>query len=154
MIPLQVNFKCNDNMNKNIFYAAMAATLLASCSTAEKTTSLAALNGEWNIEKIEGKSIDKSLSENEAFLGFDTAKKSVYGSTGCNRLTGSFDIDANNVLDLSKMGSTRMMCKDMTTETMVLEALQKVKTFKVDKKGNLLLTNEKGNAVIELAKKK
>lgn len=141
-------------MNKNIFYAAMAATLLASCSTAEKTTSLAALNGEWNIEKIEGKSIDKSLSENEAFLGFDTAKKSVYGSTGCNRLTGSFDIDTNNVLDLSKMGSTRMMCKDMTTETMVLEALQKVKTFKVDKKGNLLLTNEKGNAVIELAKKK
>lgn len=141
-------------MNKNIFYAAMAATLLASCSTAEKTTSLAALNGEWKIEKIEGKSIDKSLSENEAFLGFDTAKKSVYGSTGCNRLTGSFDIDANNVLDLSKMGSTRMMCKDMTTETMVLEALQKVKTFKVDKKGNLLLTNEKGNAVIELAKKK
>lgn len=154
MIPLHVNFKYDDNMNKNIFYAAMAATLLASCSTAEKTTSLAALNGEWNIEKIEGKSIDKSLNENEAFLGFDTAKKSVYGSTGCNRLTGSFDIDANNVLDLSKMGSTRMMCKDMTTETMVLEALQKVKTFKVDKKGNLLLTNEKGNAVIELAKKK
>ena len=154
MIPFHVNFKYDDNMNKNIFYAAMAATLLASCSTAEKTTSLAALNGEWNIEKIEGKSIDKSLSENEAFLGFDTAKKSVYGSTGCNRLTGSFDIDANNVLDLSKMGSTRMMCKDMTTETMVLEALQKVKTFKVDKKGNLLLTNEKGNAVIELAKKK
>lgn len=154
MIPLHVNFKNDDNMNKNIFYAAMAATLLASCSTAEKTTSLAALNGEWNIEKIEGKSINKSLNESEAFLGFDTAKKSVYGSTGCNRLTGSFDIDANNVLDLSKMGSTRMMCKDMTTETMVLEALQKVKTFKVDKKGNLLLTNEKGNAVIELAKKK
>ena len=154
MIPLHVNLKNDDNMNKNIFYAAMAATLLASCSTAEKTTSLATLNGEWNIEKIEGKSIDKSLNESEAFLGFDTAKKSVYGSTGCNRLTGSFDIDANNVLDLSKMGSTRMMCKDMTTETMVLEALQKVKTFKVDKKGNLLLTNEKGNAVIELAKKK
>ena len=141
-------------MNKNILYAAMAATLLASCSTAEKATSLAALNGEWNIERIEGKSIDKSLSENEAFLAFDTVKKSVYGSTGCNRLTGSFDVDANNFLDLSKMGSTRMMFKDMTTETMVLEALQKVKTFKVDKKGNLLLTNEKGNAVIELAKKK
>ena len=52
------------------------------------------------------------------------------------------------------MGSTRMMCKDMTTETMVLGALQKVKTFKVDKKGNLLLTNEKGNTIIELTKKK
>ncbi|MCI7688248.1 MAG: META domain-containing protein [Prevotella sp.] len=141
-------------MNKNFFYAAMAAALLASCSTSQKATSLTALNGEWNIEKIEGKAIDKSLSENEAFLGFDTAKKSVYGCTGCNRLTGSFDIDSNNVLDLSKMGSTRMMCKDMTTETMVLGALQKVKTFKVDKKGNLLLTNEKGNTIIELTKKK
>lgn len=47
-----------------------------------------------------------------------------------------------------------MMCKDMTTETLVLGALQKVKTFKVDKKGNLLLTNEKGNTIIELTKKK
>ena len=141
-------------MNKNFFYAAMAAALLASCSTSQKATSLTALNGEWNIEKIEGKAIDKSLSENEAFLGFDTAKKSVNGFTVCKRLTGAHGVDSNNALGHSKTGRTRKERKDMTTETMVLGALQKVKTFKVDKKGNLLLTNEKGNTIIELTKKK
>ena len=130
----------------------MAAALLASCSTSQKATSLTALNGEWNIEKIEGKAIDKSLSENEAFLGFDTAKKSVYGCTGCNRLTGTFNV-IDNSIDLSKVGSTRMMCHDMTTETLMLQALQQVKTFKTDKNTKLMLTDQNGKTVIELKKK-
>lgn len=125
--------------------------MTASCTTT-KTTAVSDINGEWTIEKINGNTINKESAEKEVFLGFDSAKKSIYGCTGCNRLTGVFDVDKNG-LDLSKVGSTRMMCHDMTTETLVLGALQQVKSFKTDKKGTLMLTDEAGKTVIELKRK-
>ena len=59
----------------------------------------------------------------------------------------------DNSIDLSKVGSTRMMCHDMTTETLMLQALQQVKTFKTDKNTKLMLTDQNGKTVIELKKK-
>ena len=77
----------------------------------------------------------------------------IYGNTGCNSLTGELKAD-NGKINLDNMGSTRMMCADMTNERKVLEALGKVKGYEIDAKGNLLLTNAQGKEVILLVKKK
>lgn len=67
--------------------------------------------------------------------------------------TGELKAD-NGKINLDNMGSTRMMCADMTNERKVLEALGKVKGYEIDAKGNLLLTNAQGKEVILLVKKK
>lgn len=140
-------------MKKNLFIIGTAAIMATACSTANKIGSTADLNGEWTVEKVNGTAIDKTAGDEIPFIGFDVNKKSIYGNTGCNRLTGTFDATADG-LDLSKIGSTRMMCANMTNEQLVLGALANVNSFKTDKKGNLLLTDKQGKTVIELEKKK
>lgn len=138
-------------MKKMIFMAAMTA-VLASCSTSGKMASLDSMSGEWTIEKIDGATLDNK-GETTPFIGFDAKTNKVFGSTSCNRLTGEMTADAKTgTIDLSRMGMTRMMCADMSTETKVLDALSRVKKFKV-KKNTLLLTDDKGKTVVEMKKR-
>lgn len=139
---------------KTTTFATLAVTaLLTGCSSSKTMTPSASLAGEWTIEKIDGNAIDKKAGDNIPFMGFDTSAKRIYGNTGCNSLTGELKAD-NGKIDLDNMGSTRMMCADMTNERKVLDALGKVKGYRIDAKGNLLLTNAQGKEVILLAKKK
>ena len=49
----------------------------------------------------------------------------VFGTTGCNRYFGSYDLDDDGDLTLSQVGSTRMACPpaEMAQETRFLDAL-------------------------------
>ena len=89
-----------------------AMTVMASCASVKKTASLDAINGEWNIVKINGKDITATPLDSRAFIGFDVAAKRVYGCAGCNRMTGALQADAaTGVLTFDdKMAMTRMMC--------------------------------------------
>lgn len=139
---------------KKTFIAVCAAALLASCGTTGKMTSVKALAGEWNITEINNKTLDTSKSDNVPFIGFDTDGKRVYGSTGCNRLTGALKADAKTgTIDFSMLGSTRMMCADMQTEQQVLEAMATVKSYKVDGKNTIKLCKEDGSVAMLLKRK-
>ena len=66
----------------------------------------------------------------------------------------SFDVNAKpGSLELGAMGSTRMMCPDMTTERNVLSALAQVKGYKKAGKDKLYLCNASNRPVIALEKK-
>ena len=139
---------------KTITFATLvAAAMLTGCSSSKTIAPLTSLAGEWTIEKIDGNAIDKKAGDEVPFMGFDTTAKRIYGNTGCNSLTGELKAD-NGKINLDNMGSTRMMCADMTNERKVLEALGKVNGYEIDAKGNLLLTNAQGKEVILLVKKK
>lgn len=85
--------------------------LLASCATSNKIKSISALAGEWNITEVEGKAISASDSENPPFIGFDTNENRIYGSTGCNRMTGALNANVETgKIDFGAVASTRMMC--------------------------------------------
>lgn len=126
--------------------------LLTACATTGNGGSGKTLSGEWTIESIHGTAVDKNAGDHIPFLGFDRAKKIVYGSTGCNRLTGGWDPKAET-LDTKRLACTRMMCADMTNETRVLEALGEVEKYHIDNNGTLLLTDGNGKTVMELKKK-
>jgi heat shock protein HslJ len=134
-------------MKKNLILAVMAALMMVSC--AEKK-SFETLNGEWDVVTIGDLAIADSI---DAFIGFDVAEQMIYGSTGCNHLTGAMPTEINpETLMFGAMGSTRMMCADMAVEDAMLPALAKVVDFKVNG-NNLNLLDVDGNIVISLEKR-
>ncbi len=128
--------------------------MMGACATSHNAADGGKIAGEWNVVKVDGQEVKASDVENTPFIGFSDKDGRVYGSTSCNRLMGSFKADEKaGTIDLGHMGSTRMMCAKMDVEQKVLEALNKVKTYKVGADGNLTLGDESGKTLIELKKK-
>jgi len=131
----------------NLLVAVMAVLVMASC--AEKK-SMESLNGEWNVIAIGEMAVPDSVG---AFIGFNVAEQLIYGNTGCNQLTGAMPVEVNpETLMFGAMGSTRMMCADMTIEDAMLPAMGQVVDFKVDG-SNLYLLDAAGNTVLSLEKR-
>lgn len=145
-------------MKTSILFIGLAAGVLslACCGTGSRTLSSAVLDGEWTIVQVDGRAVDAGGAFIEPFLGFDTAEKRVYGSAGCNRLSGSFETDSlgTGSLDLGGIASTRMLCPDMALEDSVLDALARVKSFKPesgsDRGRRIALCDAAGNPVLLL----
>lgn len=134
--------------------AVCAGAWMVSCGSGKNMLSVSSLDGEWTITAVDG---EKISTDRMPFIGFDVDQKRIYGNSGCNRMTGSFEADSLNpgALKLGRIGSTRMMCPDMKTEQMVLGALGKVASFQAvsDKPGMMELCNQEGQPVITLEKK-
>ena len=125
-----------------------------SCRSVEKAISLSSINGEWNIIEVNGSKITPGESKSLPFIAFDTATGRVSGNSGCNRMMGSFDVNAKpGSLELTGMASTRMMCPDMTTENNVLNAFAQVKGYKKAGKDKMYLCNSSNRPVVVLQKK-
>ena len=133
---------------------AGAALAMSSCRSVEKAVPLASINGEWNIIEVNGSKVAPGESRTLPFIAFDTATGRVSGNSGCNRMMGTFDVNAKpGSLELGAMASTRMMCPDMTTEKNVLSALAQVKGYKKAGKEKMYLCNASNRPVVILAKK-
>lgn len=131
----------------------MAATV-AACTSSKGTSGTATLAGEWEITQIEGQRVDAAESEETPFLGFDAKAHNLYGSAGCNSLTGTYRANASRgTLDLSQVGCTRMLCANMQTEQRVLGALEKIHAYTVLPDGTLSLNDRSGKAVMLLQPK-
>lgn len=131
-----------------------AALALSSCGSTKKVASLSSLNGEWNIIEVSGTAIVPIENQKLPFIGFDTTTGRVYGNSSCNRMMGSIDLNSTpGTIDLSRLGSTRMACPDMTTEQNVLNALKRVKKYKKMGKRNMALCNDSNHPIVVLQKK-
>ena len=142
-------------MKKVFVSLCMAATVagLSSCASTKNAATLSSLSGEWNIIEINGSAVVPAPNQEFPFIGFDTKTGQVYGNSGCNRLMGSFDVNAKpGQIDLGALGSTRMMCPDMTLEQNVLEALNKVAGYETVGE-DVALNDAEGKPVILLQKR-
>ncbi len=140
-------------MNKLMTFLLGAASVaaLASCSSTKNAANISDLNGEWSIEAINGKTVTPGAGQNDAFIGFNTVTGKIYGNASCNSIIGGFDTNAKpGTIDLSKIGSTMMMCPDMDLENALLQALSQVTGFELTKNGDVSLTNAKGKEVVLL----
>ena len=133
---------------------AGAALAMSSCRSVEKAVPVSSINGEWNIIEVNGSKVAPGESRTLPFIAFDTATGRVSGNSGCNRMMGTFDVNAKpGSLELGAMASTRMMCPDMATEKNVLSALAQVKGYKKAGKGKMYLCNASNRPVVVLEKK-
>lgn len=142
---------------KKVFVSLCMASALAglsSCGSTKNAATLSSIGGEWNIIEINGTAVVPAPGQEFPFIGFDTKTGRVYGNSGCNRMMGSFDLEAKpGTLTLGTMGGTRMMCPDMTLEQNVLSALAQVKKYKPLGKENMALCGSSNRPVMVLQKK-
>lgn len=134
--------------------AAAVTAALASCASSRQAVTLNDLQGEWDIIELHGTVVVPAEGQAFPFLGFDATGR-VYGNAGCNRITGAIDPKAKpGTIDLSRLGSTMMMCPDMTVERNVLTALGEVKQYRSLGNGQMALCGNSKNPIVVLQKRK
>lgn len=95
---------------------------------------------QWTLVEVGGQPVTPAGTEKEAHLLFSTPNR-LTGSTGCNRLTGTFELSGGNEIRFSPVATTRMMCPgNSDVESRFINALGQVKTYRVDDSA-LLLNN-------------
>ncbi|MCD8291623.1 MAG: META domain-containing protein [Prevotella sp.] len=128
----------------------------SSCKTSKTATSSETdLNGEWKVVEVGGTDIsDRTGNGNDAYIGFDVSGKRMYGSPGCNRMFGQLTIDeSKGIISFGTVGTTKMMCANMEVERMVIDAVNNVGAYEIQKDGMLILKDGKGKALMKLKKK-
>ena len=135
--------------------AGVIAAFSSCASTKYVTVPVEAIDGEWNIVEIEGTAVVPAPGQEFPYIAFDVESGKVSGNAGCNRIIGSFDVHAKpGVIDLSALGTTRMMCPDMTVERNVLAALGKVKKYRKLEDGSIALCISSRHPALILQKRK
>lgn len=141
-------------MKKTFLKAAVllcAGIGMTACGSGKQAVQTIDLTGEWNIVTVNG---DTIKAENTPYLGLDMAEKRLYGNAGCNRMMGTFEADSlqPGKIKFGQIGTTRMMCPDMDTESKVLQTLNNVKGYAGTEEG-LVLTDTEGNTLMTLEKR-
>jgi heat shock protein HslJ len=87
-------------------------------------------NTYWKLTRLRDSAISTS-AKNEPHLILDSETRQVSGSSGCNRLVGSYTLDGDR-LTFTHTAGTMMACLDgMDTEKALLQALQQVSSWKI-----------------------
>ncbi|MGH7495972.1 MAG: META domain-containing protein [bacterium] len=99
----------------------------------------------WKLVDLEGKPAIASEGTREAHLQLSPGEKRAAGSSGCNRITGAYELSSGS-LRFSKMAGTRMMCPGelMQQETAFTKALEATAGWKIADDGMLALLNAEG----------
>ncbi len=113
------------------------------------TTSTELLPGNWNIVSVEG---EKIVSEEPAFLSFDLTEKRMHGNNGCNVINGELAVSNDGSFKLDKVISTMKACMNNDSERLIMDALNKSVSFKIDSENNLRLYNADKKELILLEK--
>ncbi len=110
----------------------------------------AGLVGSWTLESFgEGEAAEPASADNPPNLTLEASRRTS-GSTGCNRLTGSYTVAEAGSLSFSPLATTRMACLDPSLaaqETRYLEALEETAGFSASQ-GRLRLTDGEGRVLL------
>jgi putative lipoprotein len=88
-------------------------------------------NTYWKLTRLGDAPVTATSQQREPHLILTSESRRVTGSGGCNRFSGSYELDDNR-LTFSQMASTMMACLDsMETETAFLKTLTQVRTWKI-----------------------
>lgn len=85
----------------------------------------------WELKELNGNSIgvDKRA---QFFLLFTPGQVGrVSGKGGCNRLTGTFELEGERSMKFGAIASTKMACPEMEQETVFLKALAETNQWKI-----------------------
>lgn len=133
-------------MNKmNYLFAVFALMGMTSCHSGSEAIDL---NGDWKVSTINGENVPKTLEE--VTLSFDNTSNSYHGVTGVNLINGSYR-QHNQSLTLEEGAMTRKMGDPVSNDVEMeyLNAIHAVKSV-VNKKGKLMLQDEKGKNIMTL----
>ncbi|HTS58021.1 MAG TPA: META domain-containing protein [Terriglobales bacterium] len=125
--------------------------LLRRVATGESSAATESLeNTYWKLTNLGNTPVPAASEQKEPHFVLDSQTRRVSGSGGCNRLTGSYELNEDH-LKFSQMASTMMACLEgMDTEKAFLQALEQVNTWKIGGR-QLELFDAAGNLVARFA---
>ena len=97
---------------------------------------------QWNLSELEEKAVVITAGTQPHLLFFPGQVSRVSGSTGCNKLNGSFVLAAENSMTFSPLATTKMACIGDNVESKFLEVLGKVNRWAMINKQLLLKNGE------------
>jgi len=119
-------------------------TLLASPASAQRRARL--LDTEWKLTHLDGKAVTLAGKQRAPSLLFKSGETSLTGSTGCNRLSGTYRLNRAEMI-FSGMAVTKVACAEgMEMESAFLRALETVRAWKITET-RLELFDAGGNVV-------
>jgi putative lipoprotein len=122
--------------------------------TGSETTNAATLRGtHWKLTELNGERTVTQEGENGAHLLLDASENRFSGSTGCNRMTGTFVLEGNS-LHFGAAATTMMACPEplMKQEQAVTTALGAVTGYRISGRTLELLAGDKTVARFKAAK--
>jgi len=130
-------------MRSNILTLILAVIL----ATPALAQSAPLAGSEWRPTEIDGVEI---AEDTKIFIGFG-AEGRVQGSGGCNRFTGSYEVDGDKIT-FGPLAATRMLCPDpiQKDEDRLFAALSRVSKFSRERI-DLTLSDDGDTPLIRLA---
>lgn len=119
----------------------LAAMTVGACAGPEGSQTEALKDVEWVLRDMPG----ATLVGPAPTATFDTEGR-VYGFGGCNRFTGGFTLDGEN-LSFTPLASTRMACVSANVEDAYLDRLALVARYRIEN-DDLVLGDAEGNALL------
>jgi len=100
----------------------------------------------WKLTRLGNTAVTIASKQQEPHFILNSQLRRVSGSGGCNRMTGSYDLNGHHLV-FSQMAATMMACtQGMETEAAFLEALNRVAAWKITGQ-KLELYDGSGNAI-------
>ncbi len=104
-----------------------------------------ALIGQWKFSKLIVAGKETELGANNETLQFDPVILKITGRASCNRFFGNYTTGNEGQIKFEAIGSTRMACEAIDTETSMLKAMEMVTAWRIT---NSTLYLKTGNTTI------
>lgn len=98
----------------------------------------------WMLVSLEGEELQGPIDTKTAYIRFREGKDDVNGYSGCNKFFGKYQLDGDNI-QISDLGSTKMMCPAIEQENRLLEILERADSYSIS--DYLLTLYEDGGAI-------
>lgn len=122
---------------------AVSASAACPASTSASTT---LQDIHWTLVELRGAAVQGPAGRAEPHLLFQSSGRRLSGHSGCNRLTGTYELDGER-LRLGRVAATRMACvSGAEVERVFLDMLGAVDAWRVD--GQELQLIDAGGAVV------
>lgn len=126
---------------KSLSCCLLVCVLLIACASS-KTHSSEKLEGNWELSAFPAsdKAFAEIFGQRRPQLQFDVANNRITGTTGCNRLSGTYTLSNDHLHFGEDFITTKMACPGYEESTF-LNAFNKINRFDVSK-GELLLLHD------------
>ncbi len=126
-----------------LFFAAL---LLGACNKKKLIDKQELVSQEWILSEFKsGDTLQQLPAENLVISFTDT--NTVYGTAGCNRFMGRYELSAEKGFSIVSEGMTMMACPDLEFEGIYMQALSEARFASLNE-GNLVIEGNEGKTVL------
>lgn len=116
---------------KSLFTLLIVSLFVIGCASTNEIVKRIDTQG-WEVVQLGAKSLLDTEGLTLPTMNFDSEKKTVSGTTGCNSYSGGYNLDVYGLTFAENMVMTKKACPGASTETAFMDAIHKAATFELD----------------------